>query len=132
MATWTVHAFRLTAYGTRAVYVGVSWHHPAERLSQHLAGHKSSRQVRYGQPELAEDLYGHLAPFYSRQLAEDVADDLAADLILDGYDVRCDPNRLARIFRRTAPSAPTVLFAAGEGRPVAQTAHPTSYDQYAA
>jgi hypothetical protein len=114
MAAWTVHAFRLTAYSPRAVYVGVSYLSPAERLAQHRMGYKSSRQVRRGLPVLAEDLYDHLAPFYSRQLADDAADELAADLIADGYDVRCDPNRLARIYRRTAPSTPTVLFVAGE------------------
>lgn len=97
MATWTVHAFRLTAYGPRAVYVGVSWLSPDARLRQHLQGYKSARQVRCGQPELADDLYDHLEPFWNRDLAEDAADQMAADLIVAGYDVRCDPNRLARI-----------------------------------
>jgi hypothetical protein len=46
MAAWTVHAFRLTAYSPRAVYVGVSYLSPAERLAQHRMGYKSSRQVR--------------------------------------------------------------------------------------
>jgi hypothetical protein len=99
MATWTVHVFRLTADGTRTVFIGVSCVSPGERLQQQLNGYKSSRQVRYGRPELAEDLYDHLAPFVRRYLAEDAADELAAELLAAGYDVRADPNRLQRITR---------------------------------
>jgi hypothetical protein len=97
MATWTVHTFRLTACGTRTVYVGVSHVSPAERLQQHLTGYKSSRMVRCGRPELAGDLHDNLVPFERRYLAEDAADELAAELLAAGYDVRADPNRLQRI-----------------------------------
>jgi hypothetical protein len=51
MATWTVHTLRLSAYGTRTVYVGVSYLSPAEQLEQHPRGYKSSRQFRNGRPE---------------------------------------------------------------------------------
>jgi hypothetical protein len=102
MATWTVHSFRLIANGPRAVYVGVSYYSPAERLRQHLQGHRSSRQVRRGRPELAPELYDHLSPFDARYEAEDAADELADELMAAGYDVRCDPNRLERI---AAPAA---------------------------
>lgn len=132
MSTWTVHAFRLTAYRPPAVYVGVSCHRPAVRLRQHLEGYKSSRHVRSGKPELAEDLYDHLAPFWSRDLAEDAADELAASLIGAGYDVWCDPNRLARIRQRAAASTANVLSAVGAEGWSTGTAHRESHDRYAA
>lgn len=96
---WYVHAFWLPAYGPRAVWVGDSYHNPSERLRQHLAGYKSSHQVHNGRPVLAEELCDHLAAFDHRYLAEDAADELAAELRADGYDVRADPGRLRRIAR---------------------------------
>lgn len=110
---WHVHAFWLPAYGPRAVWVGDSYHHPSERLRQHLAGYKSSRQVRNGRPALAEELYDHLPAFDHRYLAEDAADELAAELRADGYDVRADPGRLERIARACLAESPTLAGAFG-------------------
>jgi len=120
VATWTVHVFRLAGYGTRAVYVGVSCHSPAQRLRQHLAGEHSSSQVRRGRPNLAEDLYDHLAPFCVRYEAEAAADTLAAELTAAGYDVRSDPNRLERIARNTAVTTVTALESLASDRTIAQ------------
>jgi hypothetical protein len=132
MADWTVHAFRLTALGSNVIYVGASYHRPAARLRQHEIGYKRSRQARNGRPVLAEELYDHLPPFQHRELAEDAADDLATELISAGYDVRCDPDRRARIFSRVQRMNVPPLLAAGSDRRIAIADHHASLDRYAA
>jgi hypothetical protein len=133
MADWWVHTFRLTACGANVVYVGVSFHRPAERLKQHQMGYKSSRQVRRGRPELAEELYEHLSPYERRYLADAAADELAAELVEFGYDVRADPNRLQRISNTLRPAPAVIsLEAAATRRRITRAAGQPFIDRYAA
>jgi len=81
----------------------------------------------------AEDLYDHLPPYERRYLAEDAADELAAELVELGYDVRADPNQLERISNipRPAPSVISLEAAATRGR-ITRAAGQPFIDRYAA
>ena len=73
--------------GAPPVYVGQTFHAPAERLEQHLRGYRASRSVRkYGRRLLPELSAGN-GPYATRAEAEAAEAVLAQRLREDGYCV---------------------------------------------
>ena len=70
-----------------SLYVGQSHLSPADRLRNHLAGHKSARIVRRHGGHLRPDLYEHLGRFARRAQAEEAERALADALRRDGFTV---------------------------------------------
>ncbi len=123
-STWQIHVFHLRAYGPNAVWVGVSYWSPEQRLHQHLTGIHASRTVRGGRPQLAPEHDDGLQIYYDRDEAEHAADDLVINLRADAtrWEANC------RLERRNRPrelldlrmQSTSVRSAA---RPLAATAH---------
>ena len=69
------------------VYVGQSALYPAERFSQHLTGYKAATVVRKRGQCLRPDLFADRNPLRSREDAEQMERQLAAELAEAGYRV---------------------------------------------